>query len=198
VLCASWLVLTHFSAAHAGTIRYVHPDGFCQGQSPCYATIQAAVTAAQAQDTIRILPSSYTEQVTIQEKNHTATATESDRIIIEADPAASVGSVTLHGSVSQCTNGHAIKVQQSKFVTIRGLTITGAGGAAITLPGGLNQNDAIHIERTRIFGKGGASCNGGLTIARGNGNTLLVNNLIYNNGRNGVTFLDADGGPTIW
>ena len=86
-------------------------------------------------------------------------------------------------------------MKQSKFITIRGLTITGTGGQAISLMGGNNGNQEIHIELNRIFGNGSSSCNGGITIARGNPGTLIVNNLIYANGRNGITFEDADGGP---
>lgn len=142
------------SAQQAGRTLYVnHTDPTCQGQSPCYPTIQAAVDAVQP------------------------------------------GSVVIRGAVSQCTNGHAIRLSQSKFITLRGLTITGAGGQAISLLGGNNQNQAIHIERNRLLGNGSSECNGGITIARGNPDTLIVNNLIYANGRNGITFIDADGGP---
>src|SRR5262249_469300 len=58
-----------------------------------------------------------------------------------------------------------------------------------------NGNQDIHIELNRIFGNGSSSCNGGITIARGNPGTLIVNNLLYSNGRNGIAFEDADGGP---
>lgn len=182
------------SRVHAGTIHYVNTVAGCQGFAPCYTTIQAAITAAQAGDTVRIQSGTYAEQLTIHNKNSSA-ATEADRITIEADPTAPIGGVTLHGTVTQCTNGDAIKLSQSKFITIRGLTITGAGGQAISLQGGNNQNEDIHLERNRLVGNGGPSCNGGITVARGNPNTLIVNNLIYHNGRNGVTFLDTDGGP---
>jgi len=194
-LLSLWLVSPP-TFAHAATLLYVHPtDPTCQGQSPCYQTIQAAVDAAQSGDTIRIQAGTYQEQVNISGKNNVAGASEADRILLEADPAAPVGSVILQGAVSQCTNGYAIRLQQSKFITIRGLTITGAGGQAISLMGGNNQNAAIHIERNRIFGNGSPECSGGITIARGNPDTLIVNNLIYANGRNGITFIDADGGP---
>jgi len=99
------------------------------------------------------------------------------------------------GAVTQCTNGHAIRLQQSKFITLRGLTITGAGGQAVSLMGGNNQNQAIHLERLRIFGNGSTECNGGITIARGNPDTLVLNSLIYANGRNGFATIDASGGP---
>ncbi len=48
----------------------------------------------------------------------------------------------LTGAPGACT-GNAIQLQQSKFITIRGLTITGTGGQAISLLGGNNQNRDI-------------------------------------------------------
>jgi hypothetical protein len=189
------LMATGPAAAQTGITRYVnHTDATCGGHTPCYATIQAAVNAVQAADTIQIQAGLYVEQVEIAGKNMTGT-TEASRIIIQADPAAAVGSVILHGAVTQCTNGFAIRVQQSKFITIRGLTITGAGAQGISLLGGNNQNTAIHIERNRIVGNGSASCGGGITIAGGNPHTLIVNNLIYANGGNGLATIDASGGP---
>jgi len=196
VLALTLLLLPTTSHQQQGGILYVNnTDPTCGGHSPCYATIQAAVDAAQAGATIQVQAGTYQEQVNISGKNNVTGATEADRILIEANPEAPVGSVVLQGAVSQCTNGYAIRLQQSKFITIRGLTITGAGGQAISLMGGNNQNAAIHIERNRLFNSGSPECNGGITIARGNPDTLILNNLIYANGRNGITFIDADGGP---
>jgi len=176
--------------------RYVHPtDPTCGGHSPCYTTIQAAVNATTAGEHVILQAGTYHEQVNVTGKNNTPGATENDRIVIESDPAAEVGSVVLQGSVGQCTNGHAIRLQQSKFITIRALTITGSGGQAVSLLGGNNQNQDIHLERLRIFANGSGSCDGGITIARGNPATLILNSLIYANGRNGVSTVDADGGP---
>ncbi len=184
------------TSAPTGSTRYVsNTDPTCAGHAPCYTTIQAAVSAALPGENILIQRGSYIEQVSILGKNNTAAATEAARIVIQADPDAPVGSVVLRGAVATCTNGHAIRFQQSKFVTVRGLTITGSGGSAISLMGGNNQNLAIVLERLRIFGNGSPECNGGITIARGNAGTLVVNSLIYANGRNGIATLDADGGP---
>ena len=184
------------ATAQAPTILHVNrADPTCTGQSPCFTTIQAAVNAAQAGNIVRIQAGTYTEQISISGKNNSASATETDRIVIESDPGVFPGSVVIDGAVNQCTNGYAFRFQQSKFITLRGLTITGAGSQAISLMGGNNQNESIHIELNRIFGNGSASCDGGITIARGNPDTLIVNNLIYANGRNGIVTIDADGGP---
>jgi RHS repeat-associated protein len=178
-----------------GITRYVNPtDPTCGGHAPCYTTIQAAVNAVLHSDTIQLQAGTYHEQVSITGKNSASTS-ESDRIVIQADPAAVVGSVVLQGSVTQCTNGHAVRFQQARFITLRGLTITGAGGQAISMLGGTNQNQAIHLERLRIFGNGSSECNGGITINSGNPDTLVLNSLIYGNGRNGVATLDSTGGP---
>jgi hypothetical protein len=147
--------------AAAQTVRHVSAgDPTCGGLAPCDGTIQAAVDAALAADSIRIAPGTYAEQLAISGKNNTAGATEADRIVIEADPAAPVGSVVLQGTVGQCTQGHAVRFQQSKFITLRGLTITAAGGQAISRMGGNNDNRGIHLDRLRIHGNGSGSCNG--------------------------------------
>jgi len=179
----------------AATVRHVNrTDAGCGGHSPCYGSIQAAVNVAQPGDTIQIQPGAYIEQVNITGKN-AAARSEGSRIVIQADPASPVGSVVLHGAVHQCSGGHAIRLQQSRFITIRGLTITGAGGAGIALLGGSNQNTAIRIERNRIMGNGAPECDGGITIASGNVGTLILNNVIIGNGRNGIATVDPEGGP---
>lgn len=128
------------SSQQQGPTRYVNnADPTCQGKSPCYTTIQAAVNAALPGETIQIQAGTYPEKVSISGKNNTTTATESDRIVIEADPLAPLGSVVVTGASSVCTNGFAFRLQQSKFITIRGLTITGTGGQALELMGGNNQ-----------------------------------------------------------
>ncbi len=183
------------SAQQPITLYVNRSDPTCGGQSPCFTTIQAAINAAGPGDVIHIQAGTYPEQLSVTGKNNFQGATEVDRIIIEADPATQPGEVVLTGAPGACTGNHAIRLQQSKFITIRGLTITGTGGQAISLLGGNNQNQDIHIELNRIFGNGSSSCDGGITVARGNPGTLIVNNLIHANGRNGITFIDADGGP---
>src|SRR6266576_430581 len=171
-------------------------DPTCGGRFPCFTTIQSAIDSAGPGDVIHIQAGTYPGQLSITGKNNFQGATEVDRIIIEAAPATTPGNVVLNGGgSSSCTNNFGIRFKQSKFVTVRDLTITGNGAQAITLMGGNNQNQDIHIELNRIFANGSSSCDGGITVARGNPGTLIVNNLVHANGRNAISFIDADGGP---
>jgi hypothetical protein len=45
--------------------RFVNPDGVCGGNSPCYTTIQAAINASSAGDTINVAAATYVEEITI-------------------------------------------------------------------------------------------------------------------------------------
>jgi pectin methylesterase-like acyl-CoA thioesterase len=157
-----WLAAPSFQQAQV--IRYVsNTSPTCNGQAPCYSTIQAAINAAQPGDTIRIQAGTYTEAVLIKGKNAAVGATEADRIVIEADPTAPVGSVIVGTTAATCVAGTNLQIESSQFVTIRGLTITGGKGQALTLAGGAKKkNAAIHIERNRMLGNG--TCKGGLLI----------------------------------
>jgi RHS repeat-associated protein len=186
--------LGRVAAASGATLYVSNTSPTCQGHAPCFSTIQAAINAAQPGDTVQIQAGVYTEQLTIANKNNIASATENSRIVIEADPAALTDSVTLRGvPAPSCTKGFAIKIQKSKFVTVRGLTLTDAKGSAITILGGANKNQAIRLERNRIFRNGSSSCDGGIVVDAGNHDTLIVNNVIYGNNRNGLSFTGSSG-----
>ncbi len=185
------------ATAQAQTILHVNrTDSTCGGHSPCYATIQAAVDTATSGTVIRIQAGTYSERVTVSGKNNIVTATEYDRIVIEADPNAGAGSVIVRPPTAYCLNGYGFLIRQSKYVTLRGLTITGAVGAGVVLLGGTDQNQAIHIEHSRIIGNSSPTCPmGGIAVALGNPNTLIANSLIHANGGSGVAFADSSGGP---
>ncbi len=192
LLLGLWSVLPSFPQLAA--VRYVsNSSPTCNGQAPCYATIQAAVDAVLPGEIVRIQTGQYDEAVLIKSKNKTAAATEADRILIEADPAAPTDSVVVGASGAGCTSGTVFQFASSRFVTLRGVTIRNAGPEAIRLLGANHHNTAIHIERNRIFGNG--TCPGGIVIAKGNVKTVLANNLLYGNSHNGVTFAPGQGGP---
>jgi hypothetical protein len=183
------------SGVPVGTL-YVNasPSAACGGKSPCFTTIQGAIDAVGPGQRIEIQAGTYFEQLDVERKNATAVATEAQRIVIEADPASAPGSVVLRGRNARCEGGYAIEIARSKFVTVRGLTIVGAGVRGIGLRGGSLENRGIHLERNRIGRGGPQECNGGIDVGRGNPQTVIANNLIYGNGRNGIRFRDGRGG----
>jgi hypothetical protein len=190
-LTALVAALCFAAPVESATLYVNNSDPSCDGNVPCFATIQAAVNAALAGDIVEIEPGIYPEQVIIANKNNSAAATENDRITIETAYFGGSGSAVVTGSSAGCGGGDAIRFKRSKFVTLRGLTITGTGGTAVELLGGSSQNSAIHIERNRIYGNGLSGCNGGITIGSGNPGTLIANNLIYENAKNGID-IDSD------
>ncbi len=196
VLSFLFLFLPVSLSQQPGSTLYVNnSDATCTGRWPCYKTIQAAVNAAQPGDSIHVQAGTYRERLSIQGKNNFAGVRESDRIIIEADPLSPPGSVVITNGSQRCADGDTIQIKRSWFITIRGLIITGSGGSAISLVGGgINHNQAIHIERNRIFGNGNSDCNGGITVVQENSGTLIVNNLIYGNGGNGISLIGAREG----
>ena len=109
------------ATAQAQTILHVNrTDTTCGGHSPCFTTFQAAINAAGSGNVIHIQAGSYPEQLAITGKNNFPGVTEIDRIIIEADPATNPGQVVLTGAPGACTGNHAIRLQQSKFITYWG------------------------------------------------------------------------------
>src|SRR4051812_22052279 len=80
--------LTTTSASATATLRV----GTCPGFSANYPTIQSAVDAAHAGDTINVCPGTYNEQVTITKKGLTligrlSTANATDRLNTISNPA---------------------------------------------------------------------------------------------------------------
>jgi RHS repeat-associated protein len=170
------------------SLLYVNnTDPTCQGQTPCYSSIQAAIDDAHPGDTIRIQPGEYNEAIRIASKQD---------LVIEADPEAPAGSVMLGSASQKCRKGDAIQIESSQSITLRGLTITDAGGQSIQLFGGKKKhNEDIRIERNRMYSNGTSKCLGGLLIGSENTDILIVNNLIYGNGQDGVKITGAKGGP---
>ncbi len=180
--------------AHAaGDVLWVDALGACGGEAPCFTRIQAAIDAATAGQTVRVLAGEYVEQLVVSGKNAGTGATESSRITIEADPAAPIGAVLLRGPAGQCQHGYAVTFQRSQFVTLRGLRIAGAGRRGIVLRGGSRQTRGIHLERNRLQGGGERECIGGIEVARGNADTLIANNVVSGVRRHALRLRNKSG-----
>jgi uncharacterized repeat protein (TIGR01451 family) len=154
------------------------------GGGGTHTTIQLAVTDLPNPGpcTVTVKAGSYAESVTLSGKNSLATL-ESQRIVIMADPLAAPDSVIVNPSPSN----HAFTLSSSKFVTLKGLNLTGAGMEAVFLDGSGVTNSDITIDSNHIHDNAtSGSSNGGVAVANLNPRTWIVNNLINNNGRNGI------------
>src|SRR5919198_42314 len=97
-------------AVQPGPQRYVSAtDPTCSGRTPCFGTIQQAVDAALPGETVVVQAGTYREHIRLHRKNNGTSTSERDRIVIEADPEAPVGSVLLAGAARECDDGPAIR-----------------------------------------------------------------------------------------
>jgi RHS repeat-associated protein len=182
-------------ATAGDTLHVSSRDPTCGGRSPCFATIQAAIDAVGPGERVLVQAGEYAERLRILDKNSHSGAGEADRISIEADPGAGPGGVVIGPPGGRCANGHAVQIERSSFVSFRGFALRDAGGKGIVLRGRGKTNRAIHVEQNRVFSSGSRACSGGISILRGNAATVVANNLIYANGRQGVYVADVTGGP---
>ena len=176
----SLLLLFALSVTALADTKVVDPAG-----AGDYPTIQAAIDdlPATGPRTIVVRPGLYPEAVDFSARN-TAATNDAQRIILMADGA---GPVTVTPPAGQS----AIHVHQSKFITIRGLVVTGVSGnqvAAVNLGGGSQGNEDVAIESCRIHDNGTAGNSGhGINIADGGSHPVyVVNNTIFRNKFNGV------------
>ncbi|HDS44946.1 MAG TPA: hypothetical protein ENN68_02420 [Methanomicrobia archaeon] len=113
--------------------RYVNPDGICDGNTPCYTTIQAAVDNASAGETIYVAAGTYTERV---------------KIPVGKDYLKLVG----HGSSDTIVQWGSQQVIQAKSpVIIQGFHITTtAGTTGIQIRANGTENDPGIIQNNKI------------------------------------------------
>jgi hypothetical protein len=142
-----------------------------------HRSIQAAVDGLPDAGpcTVTVAAGTYRESVRLVGRNARATSNE-HRITIVAE-----GRVTVSPPA-----GHGVLVAGSRFLTLRGFTVTGATEAAIRLAGGEDASGDITVEANDIHNNASAAADGGIAIGPDNRRTWIVNNLIRNNGRNGV------------
>jgi parallel beta-helix repeat protein len=172
--------LSPVSAQPGSTVWYVAPYASCNGKSPCYASVQAAVDAAAAGDEIRVAAGSYTEVFT---RSGQAQAVYIDKSLMvqggytpedwnTPDPA--VNFTTLDAQ------------QQGRVITITGgITVTLAG---LRITGGLPHDWSAGVD---IFANGGG-------VSADGANVTLADNVIYGNTAGGSdlgnTFFRQGGG----
>src|SRR5262249_47893537 len=120
--------------------------------SVTFPTIQSAVTALPNSNpgtpcVITILAGTYNESVGIgtaaSGKNLGLGVNDSLRYVIQADPNAALGSVIVNAGAPVNKGTTAFGIIKSQFITLKGLTITGAPQTAIATGGGGNANSDL-------------------------------------------------------
>jgi hypothetical protein len=97
-----WLLARLAGWSPSASILYVDPEGACNGFTPCYSTLQAAVSAAGDGAQIRIGAGDYHETVTLNEEKaltlrggwNDAYTTQTANLTIIRSPAVTLGSLT--------------------------------------------------------------------------------------------------------
>jgi hypothetical protein len=171
--------------------------------SGMFPTIQAAVTALPNANpgtpcVITVLAGTYNTTVLIgtSASGKNIGGSDSLRYTIQADPAAAPGSVILNWATTPNVNQNSVvRFVKSSFITLKGFAITGgpsSGGSGIGMDGGSASSKDITIDSNIIYNNaggdaGGNSTDGGINVSANNDRLWIVNNLIRNNSRNGVS-----------
>ena len=125
---------------HAQTTRYVP----CGSSAPCYATIQAAITASVNGDTIKVNAGTYTGNVTINKNISLISINGAAATILDGNNAGSeLGTIQLSSGVNGATIGSIG----------HGFTIKGIDGTPA-------------IEKAAIYLQGQAEAGPGISRAR--------------------------------
>jgi hypothetical protein len=159
------------------TDRYVNQDGTCSGNLPCYTTIQAAVNAASAGDTIYVAAGTYNENVNIP------AGRTGLQLIGEGKE------ITIIAGVSQET------IKARSAVTIQGFNIKSGGSTKgiriYDTADGTEANPGI-IRDNKIEGFTGAACYGvGFATQPAQVEWWSIMNNEFCNDRTGIYFEDA-------
>ena len=194
-----------FQDGAATTVRYVSPNGICYGLSPCYASLQAAVDAANSDDTLKLVTGRYTGVST--REGHTQLVYIDKNLTIEGGylPDWTLAYSSVDPSILDAEGqGRVLFVSGNVTVTLKGLNITGGAGPegggvysqganltllrcqvyanqAETQGGGLYLSSGSLNTRDSQFFQNQAAQGGGLYLAGSATGFEIVNTLIYNN-----------------
>jgi len=176
ILLAALLIAVPVSA-DPGTLYVDDDDPTCGGNSPCYPTIQAAINAASAGDTINVAAGTYPEQLVIDRAGITLQGDESYPMVQPA--------------LGDCNKYDTVISVKADNITLRGLDISNARGV-------VDLQTCGHIEHHGIWDGSWTVGQPGLTVddckfhdiehgVRSYGDEFTVTNSeFYRLGRTGV------------
>jgi hypothetical protein len=169
--------------AYGSTTRYVAPGGDCGSVSPCYATIQAAVDAADPDDVVKVAAGNYTDihvrnsltQVVYISKTVTIRGgyTTTNGFVDPPDLDANPTTLDAQG------DGRVVAISGAG-PTIEGLIIAGGGGHYSG--GGVYVESASPIIRNNRIVGNSADGDGGAIFVNGGSAQILNNQIVGNTG----------------
>ena len=181
----------------SATIQLVDAAGVCNGQSPCFTTIQSAITAASAGDVILVFPGVYVENVNVNKALTLASIEGAEDTTIQAATSANNAN-----AVNIVTNNVRFGVPELGFTVIGGQfgigTNTGTLGVFIAsneVHGYLTIGIAFGssqgaIEDNEIVGPNQAVTSG-IYLSIGASHVVIRDNEIANN-RNGIIAVEGN------
>lgn len=130
---------TNLDSLGLGTLWVDDDDATCGGFSPCYRTIQDAVAAAQARDTIRVRPGTYRGPIVIH-KSVTLSGESKEGVIITD---------TVSQGILQAQDLVVISISGSVMVKIENLTVLSKRNYGVSIIGSDAQ---VTIDHSRFSG----------------------------------------------
>ena len=168
------------------TTRHVDDEAGCAGQSPCYATIQAAVDASVASDEIVVRPGVYAPFTIAGKNNLVVRGVEADAVFVDGGGAAAAAVVT---------NATGVRLQDLTLRNaVRGVRLqnAGVGGYASPVPG--QGNTAL---RTTLDGVLVHDVTTALEMDRVSAAVVLSSTLVSGSGGSGIVDVTGPADPSM-